>query len=155
MKVLFVCLGNICRSPAAEGVFLSLLEKSGQSESFQVDSAGTGNWHAGELPDARMREHALKRGISLESRARQFSVKDFEEFDYILVMDESNFQNVSKLDSSQSFVHKVHLMTDFCQKFDLSEVPDPYFGGAEGFEFVLDLVEDAGQGLLEKISREI
>ena len=149
--ILFVCLGNICRSPAAEGVFLDLIKKENLETKFYVDSAGTGDWHVGELADKRMRSAALKRGIELTSRARQISKEDFNKFEYILVMDDSNYQNVISLTSSNEQKQKVKKFTEFQQEFDSSIVPDPYFGGDEGFEGVLDLVADCSKGLLKHI----
>lgn len=150
MKVLFVCLGNICRSPAAEGVFLHILEERGLSEHFIVDSAGTSSFHVGERADSRMREHALKRGIELPSRARQFVQEDFNNFDAIIVMDDSNYQNCLKLASSAEEKQKVLKMAEFCPESGLSEVPDPYYGGAQGFEQVLDMVQEGCENLLVK-----
>ena len=154
-KVLFVCLGNICRSPAAEGVFLSLVQAEGLSDQIFVDSAGTSGFHAGELADQRMRQHSQKRGIELLSRSRQFVERDFKDFDYILVMDRSNEKNVLAMARGEDQEQKVLMMTSFCSQYDDDEVPDPYYGGADGFEYVLDLVEDAGNGLLGKIKREL
>ena len=155
MKVLFVCLGNICRSPAAEGVFLNLLSEHGLEKLVYVDSAGTSGYHVGEPADARMIEHAKKRGTHLPSRARKFVPADFEEFDYILTMDRNNYWDVRSQTQDEQEKAKVIPFTDFCRRFDITEVPDPYFGGDAGFEHVLDIVEDASQGLLEKINKEL
>ena len=151
-KILFVCLGNICRSPAAEGVFLDLIIKKNLQAKFEVDSAGTGDWHIGELPDKRMRSAALSRGIELTSRARQFKKDDFDKFDLVIVMDDSNFKNVCSLASNELHKSKVRKFTDFSTSGD-GIVPDPYFGGDEGFEEVLDLVEVCSLGLLEHCQR--
>ena len=151
-KVLFVCLGNICRSPSAEGVFLAELKKRGLSDNYLVDSAGTGGWHVGERADSRMRKHALKRGYDLVSRARQVKLSDFDEFDVILAMDQSNLNNLNKLRKDSIGQAKCLLMTDFCEEFSgAQEVPDPYYGGEEGFERVLDLLEDACAELLNDL----
>lgn len=158
MKVLFVCLGNICRSPAAEGVFLHLLKEKGLSEHFEVDSAGTSSFHVGERADPRMREHAKKRGIELPSRARQFVARDFDDFDAIVVMDESNYRNCLALAEEkegqgvlkEKIKEKLLKMADFCPQSGLSEVPDPYYGGAAGFEKVLDMVQEGSENLLKK-----
>ena len=150
-RILFVCLGNICRSPAAEGVFLDLIKKENLEDRFFVDSAGTGDWHVGELPDKRMRSAALKRGVELTSRARQISKEDFGNFEYILVMDDSNYTNVVALAKSNEEKEKVKKFTEFNQELDSDIVPDPYFGGEEGFESVLDLVADCSKGLLRHI----
>lgn len=150
MKVLFVCLGNICRSPAAEGVFIHLIAEKGISDEFEVDSAGTSSFHVGERADSRMREHASMRGIELPSRARQFIAQDFKDFDAIIVMDDSNYQNCVRLASNDEQKEKVIKMADFCPKSGESEVPDPYYGGAAGFEKVLDMVHEGCENLLKK-----
>lgn len=150
-KVLFVCLGNICRSPSGEGVFNYLVSQKGLSQLFLIDSAGTAAYHVGERADGRMRKHALKRGIELTSRARQFSYNDFEAFDYILCMDKSNYRNILALDNENKYTEKLYMMTDFARHMSYKEVPDPYYGGADGFELVLDILEDACSGLLEEI----
>ena len=144
-KILFVCLGNICRSPAAEGVFLDLIAKKNLQAEFVVDSAGTGDWHVGELPDRRMRLAALNRGVELTSRARQFKKVDFDKFDLVIVMDDSNFKNVYSMASTEIHKSKIKKFTDFSTSSD-DIVPDPYFGGDEGFEEVLDLVEVCSLG---------
>tara|TARA_B100000927_G_C16245357_1_gene381217 strand:+ start:89 stop:562 length:474 start_codon:yes stop_codon:yes gene_type:complete len=152
-KILFVCLGNICRSPAAEGVFLDLISQKNLSHEFEVDSAGTGDWHIGELPDKRMREAASRRGVELTSRARQFKRTDFEKFDLIIVMDNSNFKNVFSMVSKEEHKAKLRKFTEFSSSSEYDIVPDPYFGGNEGFEEVLDLVEVCSLGLLEHCQR--
>lgn len=153
-KVLFVCLGNICRSPTAEAVFKGILEKESLTDRIQVDSCGTGNHHEGERADPRMQEHAIKRGFNLTSIARGIRKKDFEEFDHIITMDHSNFNNVIAL-AGDDHSHKVKKMTDFSQNHRYDQVPDPYYGGPEGFELVLDLLEDACDGLLKSIKEEL
>lgn len=150
MKVLFVCLGNICRSPAAEGVFLHILKERDLRSEFHVDSAGTSSFHVGEKADARMRDHASRRGIELPSRARQFVAEDFKKFDAIIVMDDSNFHNCLKLASDEEDKTKILKMADYCPLTGLSEVPDPYYGGAQGFEQVLDMVQEGCENLLKK-----
>lgn len=146
-KILFVCLGNICRSPAAEGVFLHLLREAGLETEFEVDSAGTGGWHAGESADRRMREAAKRRGIHLPSVARQVRTEDFERFDLILAMDADNRQAlVSKAPTEHR--HKVRLFREWDELGPGEDVPDPYYGGPEGFELVLDMVTRAGRSLL-------
>lgn len=152
-KILFVCLGNICRSPSAEGVFKHLVEKNNIANKFFVDSAGTAAYHTGENADHRMRKHALNRGIDLTSRARQIQKADLEEFDFILCMDRSNLNNVKALDLSNQYSKKIKLMTDYAKELSYNEVPDPYYGGSQGFELVLDILEDACNGLLEEILR--
>ena len=147
VKVLFVCLGNICRSPTAEGVFTRLVTEAGLEERIVIDSAGTGDWHVGLPPDERASEAAARRGYDLSAlRARQVSASDFAGFDYILAMDEENVQALKAL-APKEHAHKVRLFTDFSST-PTGAVPDPYYGGADGFERVLDLVEDAARGLL-------
>lgn len=146
--VLFVCLGNICRSPAAEGCFLHLIAREGLQDRFRVDSAGTGHWHAGQPADRRMREAAARRGILLPSRARQIVRADLDAFDHILTMDDHNHAEVRRLARQATTRAALEPITRYCRRFQLSEVPDPYYGGPEGFEQVLDLLEDACEGLL-------
>tara|TARA_R110002072_G_scaffold1989_2_gene16347 strand:- start:66808 stop:67287 length:480 start_codon:yes stop_codon:yes gene_type:complete len=154
VKVLFICLGNICRSPAAHGVFQSLIEKKGLEGQLFVDSAGTSAFHEGELPDQRMREHGLKRGLKLESLSRKLVVKDFDEFDYLIVMDESNYKNSYKLATKDQHREKLYRMADFLTTFKDDEIPDPYYGGSDGFEYVLDLVTEGSENLMNKILNE-
>ncbi|GLS26447.1 low molecular weight protein-tyrosine-phosphatase [Marinibactrum halimedae] len=155
IKVLFVCLGNICRSPTAEGVFRHYVEKAGKSHWINIDSAGTGGWHIGASPDPRAQEAASQRGYSLSSiTARQVSLKDFSEFDYILAMDNDNLSNLRALASETSFHGHLGLFLDFAKETSHREVPDPYYGGDAGFVLVLDLIEQASEGLLQAIERE-
>ena len=155
-KLLFVCLGNICRSPAAEGVFLHLLNERGLSDSFVVDSAGTGGWHTGNPADQRMQAAAARRGIQLPSRARQISLDDLSEFDLILTMDDANLAAVQSLvrDVGRRATATVRPMLSYAQRFSEAEVPDPYYGGESGFEHVLDLLEDACSNLLDELSSQ-
>lgn len=152
-KVLFVCLGNICRSPAAEGVFLHLVNQRSLAAQFLIDSAGTSGYHQGEPADKRMREHALKRGYDLTSKSRQIQKEDIVVFDHIIVMDDKNLKNVQAMADAE-YQHKIEKLTDYSKKFDIDHVPDPYFGGPKGFEHVLDIVEDACANLLDKLTRE-
>ena len=154
MRLLFVCLGNICRSPTAEGVMRSLVEREGLAGQIELDSAGTGAWHAGSSPDARARGAARGRGIELEGRARRVGPEDFERFDLLLAMDEENARELRALARDESERAKVRLLREFdpdsAARGDL-EVPDPYYGAAGGFEEVLDLVQAACEGLLAEI----
>ena len=154
ISVLFVCLGNICRSPAAEAIFISLLEKKGLSDAFIVDSAGTGSWLIGKKADSRMRIAAERRDINIVSRARQINSNDFEVFNYILAMDDSNFRNIQDLKNRTSSTDyaSIKKIQNFRSIFNEQEVPDPYFGGDEGFDHVLDILEDSVSGFLESIS---
>jgi len=145
-KILFVCLGNICRSPSAEAVFKALVDKNGDSNNFEIDSAGTSAWHVGEKADARMRRHAKNRGINITSISRKFEVEDFDHFDYIIAMDQENLDNLKQLAKNQSDLDKIQMMTNFSKKFNYGYVPDPYYGGDDGFDLVLDILEDAGAG---------
>ena len=151
-KILFVCLGNICRSPSAEAVFKGIIKNNGLANQFEVDSAGTSGWHAGESADQRMQSHAVKRGYNLTSLSRKFNPHtDFDHFDMIIGMDDSNIQNLKRMARNGQDLKKIYKMTDFSRKFDYDEVPDPYYGGSSGFELVLDLLEDSCEGLLQKI----
>ena len=150
-KILFVCLGNICRSPAAEGVMRRVVGSAGLQHEVDIDSAGTGGWHAGDLPDARMRQHAAKRGYALTSRARQVRPGDFDEFDLILVMDRQNRRDLDEFIRSPADLHRVRLFCEFVSDRPETEVPDPYYGGPDGFETVLDLVENGCEGILREI----
>ena len=150
-RLLFVCLGNICRSPAAEGVMRSVIQQAGLAGQIEVASAGTLDYHTGALPDERMRAAAGRRGYRLESRARQIAREDFSRFDLILTMDARNLRVVQDLAESDGERAKVVPFCNFCSRFSDTEVPDPYYGGAEGFEHVLDLLEDGCKGLLEHL----
>ncbi len=153
-KVLFVCLGNICRSPSAEAVFRSLTEKKGIAGDFEIDSAGTSGWHEGDLADRRMQHHAHKRGYNLTSLSRQVKPEsDFETFDYIVAMDRENLNELRQMAPRTGHLSKLFLITDFAREHSYDGVPDPYYGGENGFELVLDLLEDAGKGLLTYIQR--
>lgn len=147
-SVLFVCMGNICRSPSAEGVFRKLAEDAGRLDEFDIDSAGTIGYHAGHPADSRMRAAALERGYLLESIARRIESSDFERFDLIVTMDDDNFRDVSSMDSGAGA--RVVRMCDYCLEHPETEVPDPYYGGAAGFQKVLDILEDACSNLLAK-----
>lgn len=151
-RVLFVCLGNICRSPAAEGIMRHMVEERGLSTAFYIDSAGTYGGHAGELPDARMRNHAARRGYRLDHRSRPITADDFDRFDVIIGMDDMNIENLRRLAPDADSLSKIHRMTDYARRYGHDYVPDPYYSGADGFELVLDLLEDACGGLIDALS---
>jgi len=152
-SVIFVCTGNICRSPTAEGVFLKLVGEAGLSDRIVVDSAGTHGYHIGEPPDRRAQAAAARRGYDLSRlRARKFEPEDFQRFDLVLPMDRENHAILSRL-AQPSAGHRLRMMMEYASRFQEVEVPDPYYGGSDGFERVLDMIEDAAQGLLEAIRR--
>ena len=150
-KVLFVCLGNICRSPAAQGIFEHVVRENGMQDKFDVDSAGTYSGHRGELPDRRMRTAALYRGFALTHKARPVSGLDFLDFDLIIAMDDQNYEDLMHLAPSVEATHKIKRMADFFTSRKISYVPDPYYMGAEGFSLVLDLLEEGCQNLYDTI----
>ena len=152
-KILFVCLGNICRSPAAEGIFKKKIKDRDLENLFVVDSVGTGGWHVGNLADRRMREAALSRGIELTSRSRKIDHNDLYEFDHILVMDKDNLNAVKSLIKDHTFPinSKIKLILSYSKKSQLDEVPDPYYGGQNGFERVLDLLDEAIDELIDSL----
>ncbi len=155
-RILFVCLGNICRSPGAEAVFSKMAVERKLSIPLEIDSAGTGGWHEGELADERMREHAARRGYQLTHLARKFNRDiDFDRFDMVIGMDDENIRTLRSLARDDNDRKKIRKMTDFSRLYSYTTVPDPYYGGEDGFELVLDLLEDACEGLLDELSREI
>jgi protein-tyrosine phosphatase len=151
-KILFVCLGNICRSPAAENIMNHYIAQAGLTEQIECDSSGTSGYHIGAPPDRRMTESLKKRGYDVTGRARQFQVTDLEEFDLILAMDRDNYQNIVRQDRQGKYHQKVKLMGDYAHHFTDQEVPDPYYGGQAGFDHVIDLLEDACQQLLTELA---
>ena len=142
-RVLFVCLGNICRSPTAEAVFRHLVEDEGLTDRIEIDSAGTGDWHIGSAPDGRATEAAARRGIQLAGKARQVTLEDFQDYDLLLAMDAANLQDLREL-APRGTEQKVRLFADI-------DVPDPYYGGDSGFDDVLDIVEQASRRLLDEL----
>ncbi len=151
-RILFVCLGNICRSPAAEGILRDLVIRRGLTEQIEIDSAGTYAGHTGELADPRMRRAASARGIELTHRARQIREVDFERFDRIIVMDDYNYEDVHRLAPSRELAMKIYRMREFFSSSRYSYVPDPYYEGREGFEIVLDLLEEGCGRLLDELT---
>ena len=155
VKVLFVCLGNICRSPMAEGVFRHMLTNHGLDHRVQVDSAGTASYHVGERPDHRARQATRRRGIDIGyQRARQIRRRDCAEYDYILAMDEWNYRDLQRF-CPPEHRHKIRLFLDYAPHLGVNEVPDPYYGGKDGFEYVLDLIEEASAGLMQAIREDL
>jgi protein-tyrosine phosphatase len=155
-KILFICLGNICRSPGAEAVFRRMVEKEGLSDRIEIDSAGLTDYHAGEPADERMQKHAGKRGYHLTSISRPVDPEvDFDPYDMIIAMDNQNIRDLERLAEGTSAVNKIFKMTDFCSECRYDEVPDPYYGGDEGFELVLDLLEQACSGLINFLKEQL
>lgn len=153
-KLLFVCLGNICRSPTAENIMNHLIEQADLENSISCDSAGTASYHVGNPPDRRMSSAAAsKLGMELVGQARQLQPSDLKDFDLILAMDKANYQDILALDPTGKYRDKVHLMCEYCSKYSTQEVPDPYYGGTEGFNYVIDLLFDACSGLLELVKK--
>ena len=152
-KILFVCLGNICRSPAGEGILKKILSDRGVANNFFVDSAGIGDWHVGDLPDIRMRRHGSMHGYFFDSRARQFVIQDFDKFDYIFVMDDANYKALKSKSRTSSDMEKVYMTGSFLRKHPgHTYVPDPYYGDDEDFELAISLLEDACESIADKIT---
>lgn len=158
-RLLFVCLGNICRSPSAENIMNHLIKQQQLTDRIVCDSAGTSSYHIGSEPNPRMAAAAQKKGITLEGSARQFTKADFQNFDVILAMDRSNYQDILSVADADSEAlgaqQKVKLMCDFCRNHDDREVPDPYYGGEAGFDYVIELLTDACGGLLEAVEADL
>ncbi len=155
MKVLFVCMGNICRSPTAEGVFRHLLKRYGLENKVEVDSAGTHGYHVGESPDLRTQRAALERGYDLSQiRARRVSPQDLEYFDLILAMDKSNLDNLRRM-APPDKQDRIKLLMDYSENFDDEEVPDPFYGLGYDFDLVIDMVEDAAKGLAKALKKRL
>lgn len=151
-KVLFVCTGNICRSPTAEAIFRKLCEE--QNLPYTCDSAGTAKYHVGDRADRRAIEHAEARGYELKHTGRQISDEDFKTFDWILGMDEANIKTLQKMDSASADQHKIKLVTDFCHHHKGKGVPDPYYGNSRDFDLVIELLEDSLEGLVEHLEEK-
>ena len=155
IRVLFVCMGNICRSPLAEGIFRNATDEEGVADAFEIDSAGTGSWHVGDPPDRRMHETAVLHGVSLDGqRARQFNRRDLEHYDHIFVMDRDNLHDVQYLDTDDQFTHKVRLFRELDPEPEDYQVPDPYYGGGDGFEIVFKIVDRTARELLARLIEE-
>ena len=151
-KILFVCLGNICRSPAAQGIMQTFIDNQGLQNDFELDSAGLYGGHAGELPDSRMRQHARYRGYNLNHRSRPVHSSDFQDFDLIVAMDDSNYSRLKSMAPTIEDENKIVRMIDYVKGYpQYHSVPDPYYEGSEGFEIVLDLLEDGCKNLIESL----
>jgi protein-tyrosine phosphatase len=155
VKLLFVCLGNICRSPSAEGIMNHLIQQAGLEGQILCDSAGTSGYHIHEPPDPRMTAAARRQGIPLGGHSRKVESADFEGFDLILAMDRDNYRTLLARERTGRHHHKVRLMCDFCGRSPETEVPDPYYGGPDGFDRVIDLLLDACSGLLTHVAKDL
>ena len=151
IRVLFVCMGNICRSPAAENIFRHQVAEAGREAEFYIDSAGTLDYHSGSAPDPRMIRTLQQHGYPTDGKARQIKPTDLENFDWVLYMDDDNRWEINRLDRNQAHQTKIRALVDYCSENDFNSVPDPYQGGQEGFELVIRLLEDACRGLLASI----
>ncbi len=155
-QILFVCLGNICRSPTAEAIMKLKVKNAGLENQIQCDSAATGNHFAGHPADSNMRRHAAMRNINITSVSRPVDTNhDFTRFDYIIAMDDHNYSDLQSLNPDSIYASKIKKMTDFCSQIKCQEVPDPYQGGEAGFKYVLDILDDACNGLLEYIKKDL
>lgn len=154
-KIVFVCLGNICRSPTAEGILQHLVKERGLDPYFYIDSAGTSAYHIGEPANSKSRQVAERHGVKLQSRARKFEPEDLEEFDLILAMDRENYDNLKQLDQNDRFSDKIVLMRDFDPQPGDGEVPDPYFGGMDGFQNVFEILRRSSKALLDELEERV
>jgi protein-tyrosine phosphatase len=150
-RVLFVCLGNICRSPLAEGVFRSLVDEAGLSDKFDIDSAGTGSWHVGERPDARATMVAREHGVDLDSKARQVQAEDLHDYDYVIAMDRENLLGLERMANASGGDAEIQLLRAYDPDPEGKEVPDPYYGGVSGFENAYQIVARSSEGLLSRL----
>ncbi len=150
-RVLFVCLGNICRSPAAEIIFRKMVDDAGRTEDFEIDSAGTIGHHEGAPPDERMAAALAQKGFTISGKARRIRAEDLEHFDLVVTMDESNLKDVRSLDTAGKFGGKIRTLVSFCRDHDDLRVPDPYYGGQRGFDHVIELLGDGCAGILEEL----
>ena len=150
-KILFVCLGNICRSACAEAVMKQVVAERGLAADFEIDSAGLISYHTGEMADPRMRHHAAARGINITSIARKITTADFSHFDYIIGMDDDNIRRLLDIAPGEQSRMKISKMSDYCRTYHVNSVPDPYYGGPKDFELVLDLLDDACNGLIDSL----
>jgi protein-tyrosine phosphatase len=150
-KILFVCLGNICRSPAAEIIFRQKAADAGRADEFEIDSAGTIGYHQGAPPDPRMSEALVREGFTVSGRSRQIRESDLEDFDLIVTMDETNLSDVRELDGSRKFHAKIRPFVSFCTRHEDKRVPDPYYGGKRGFDHVIELLKDGCEGILDEL----
>lgn len=148
-SILFICMGNICRSPTAECIFRSVAERRGLADRFEVDSAGTGGWHVGQAPDARMRDAGRRAGVEIEGMARQVTVEDLERFDLFLCADQENHGDLLAMGASPG---ATHLLLEYAGNDEVSEVPDPYYGGERGFDVVVELLAAAAERLVDRIA---
>ncbi|MEG1612051.1 MAG: low molecular weight protein-tyrosine-phosphatase [Alistipes sp.] len=155
IKILFVCLGNICRSPAAESIMRNMVKTSAMDTVIEMDSAGTYGGHTGQPSDERMRRAATLRGYKMQHLARQIHTEDFEDFDMIVVMDDTNYEYVHRMAPSRASAQKIFRMAEFCHTPNCTHIPDPYYEGHEGFERVLNLLEDGCKGIMQHIRNQI
>ncbi len=151
-RILFLCMGNICRSPAGHCVLQHLVDAAGLSDQFEIESAGTIGFHVGSPPDARMQQNMRARGIPIIGKSKQLSSRDLDYYDLILAMDQDNLAGARRLDPNKKHWDKIQLFCDYCTEHDVTEVPDPYYGGDQGFEHVMDLIEDGCRNLLKSLS---
>lgn len=155
VRVLFVCLGNICRSPLAEALFKDKVARKGLDGKIEADSCGTANYHIGDWPDERTIANALKNGVSIDHRGRQLSQKDLENFDFILAMDRSNYDHIMRFPEAGKHKHKVALMRKFDNETEDEDVPDPYYGGERGFQYVFEILDRSTANFLDHLEKEV